>query len=231
MDDFEALSRCPLFEGVAREDARAMLQCMQARTVSVDRGEAVLREDAPAEHVGILLEGGVQVVRDDFLGNRTIRTAVQPGELFGETFACAGVRRLPVSVEAVEPSRVLLLRLDKVIQTCPSACAFHNRVVLNLLRVMAQKNLQLSQKLEITSRRTTRDKLMAYLTAQARRAGSDRFRIPFDRQGLADYLGVDRSALSAEIGKLRREGVLESERSDFRLLNTEETAWAAGGGA
>ena len=230
-DDFEALSRCPLFEGVEREEARAMLQCMQARTVSVGRGEAVLREDAPAEHVGILLEGGVQVVRDDFLGNRTIRTAVQPGELFGETFACAGVRRLPVSVEAVEPSRVLLLRLDRVIQTCPSACAFHNRVVLNLLRVMAQKNLQLSQKLEITSRRTTRDKLMAYLTAQARRVGSDHFRIPFDRQGLADYLGVDRSALSAEIGKLRREGVLESERSDFRLLNAEETAWAAGGGA
>ena len=217
-DDFEALSRCPLFEGVEREEARAMLQCMQARTVSVGRGEAVLREDAPAEHVGILLEGGVQVVRDDFLGNRTIRTAVQPGELFGETFACAGVGRLPVSVEADRPSRALLIQLKRIIETCPSACGFHNRVVLNLLKVLAAKNLMLNGKLDITSRRTTREKLLAYLASQARAAGSNRFVIPFDRQGLADYLGVDRSALSVEIGKLRREGVIESERSAFKLL-------------
>ena len=110
-----------------------------------------------------------------------------------------------------------------ITQTCSSACEFHNRVVLNLLRVMAAKNLQLNQKLEITSRRTTREKLLAYLLAQAKREGSDAFTIPFDRQGLADYLGVDRSALSAEIGKLRREGVIESERSAFRLLNAGET--------
>ena len=89
---------------------------------------------------------------------------------------------------------------------------------MNLLRAMAARNLQLNRKLEITSRRTTREKLMAYLMAQAKRGGSDAFTIPFDRQGLADFLGVDRSALSAEIGKLRREGVIESERSAFRLL-------------
>ena len=219
--DIEALSRCPLFEGVTGEDIASMLGCMQARTVSVEKGEAVFREDGPAEYVGILLEGGVRVLRDDFYGNRTIRAAILPGELFGETFACAGVRRLPVSVEATEPSRVLLLKLERVVGICPGACAFHSRVVLNLLRAMAAKNLVLSQKLEITSRRTTRDKLMAYLLAQAKAAGGDRFRIPFDRQGLADYLGVDRSALSAEIGKLRREGVLESNRSEFRLIRSE----------
>ena len=214
---------CPQFEGVDEADARAMLQCMQARTARYRRGETVFGADSPAEYVGVLLEGGARVQRDDFYGNRAIQAAIRPGELFGETFACAGVRRLPVSVEATEDSRVLLIKLDRVIQTCPSACAFHNRVVLNLLRVMATKNLQLNQKLEITSRRTTREKLMAYLTAQARRAGGPAFTIPFDRQGLADYLGVDRSALSVEIGKLRREGTIESNRSAFRLLrNTQE---------
>jgi len=217
-DNFDVLAACPLFEGVSRQDMEAMLQCLQARAIDVPKGGAVFRADGPAEYVGILISGGVQVLRDDFDGNRAIQAAIQPGELFGETFACAGVGRLPVSVEADQPSRVLLIRLKQIIETCPSACSFHNRVVLNLLKVLAAKNLMLNRKLEITSRRTTREKLMAYLSAQARAAGSDHFVIPFDRQGLADYLGVDRSALSAEIGKLRREGIIESDRSAFTLL-------------
>ena len=217
-DNFDALAACPLFEGVSREDTATMLQCMQARLVDVAKGEAVFRAGEPAEYVGILLSGGVRVFRDDFDGNRTIHAAMQSGDLFGETFACAGVGRLTVTAEADRPSRALLIRMRRLIETCPSACAFHNRVVMNLLKVMAVKNLMLNQKLEITSRRTTRGKLLAYLSAQARAAGSDSFVIPFDRQGLADYLGVDRSALSAEIGKLRREGVIESERSAFILL-------------
>ena len=217
-DNSEVLAACPLFEGVSRQDMEAMLQCMQARIIDVPKGGAVFRADGPAEYVGILLCGGVRVFRDDFDGNRAIQATIQPGELFGETFACAGVGRLPVSVEADQSSRVLLIRLKRIIETCPSACGFHNRVVLNLLKVLAAKNLLLNRKLEIISRRTTREKLMAYLSFQARAAGSNHFAIPFDRQGLADYLGVDRSALSAEIGKLRREGVLESDRSVFTLL-------------
>ena len=218
-DNFDALAACALFEGVSREDRAAMLQCMQARAVDVAKGEAVFRAEGPAEYVGILLSGGVRVFREDFDGHRTIQAAVRPGDLFGETFACAGLSRLPVTAEADRPSRVLLIRMKRLIETCPSACAFHNRVVMNLLKAMAAKNLLLNQKLEITSRRTTREKLLAYLSAQARAAGSDSFVIPFDRQGLADYLGVDRSALSAEIGKLRREGVIESDRSAFTLLH------------
>lgn len=219
--DREALARCPLFDGVSEQDREALLGCAGARTMAVKRGETVLREGSPAEHVGIVLEGAVRIVRNDFYGNRTIQAVLQPGELFGEAFACAGVRRLPVSAEAAEPGRILLIRLEGIITACERACPFHSRVALNLLRVMAEKNLLLNRKLEITSRRTTRDKLMAYLSAQAKRAGSDSFVIPFDRQGLADYLGVERSALSAEIGKLRREGVIESERSAFRLLHED----------
>ena len=218
-DNFDALAACAPFEGVSREDRAAMLQCMQARAVDVAKGEAVFRAEGPAEYVGILLSGGVRVFREDFDGHRTIQAAVRPGDLFGETFACAGLSRLPVTAEADQPSRVLLIRMKRLIETCPSACAFHNRVMMNLLKAMAAKNLLLNQKLEITSRRTTREKLLAYLSAQARAAGSDSFVIPFDRQGLADYLGVDRSALSAEIGKLRREGVIESDRSAFTLLH------------
>ena len=153
-ENLDVLAACPLFEGVSRQDMTAMLQCMQARVVDVPKGATVFRADGPAEYVGILLSGGVVVLRDDFDGNRAIQAAMRPGDLFGETFACAGVGRLPVSVEADRPSRVLLIRLKRIIETCPSACGFHNRVVLNLLKVLAAKNLMLNGKLEITSRRS-----------------------------------------------------------------------------
>ena len=220
-DDFEILLRCPLFEGIAPKDARAMLGCLGARTVEAARGASIFLEGSPAEYVGIVLSGAAQVLRDDFYGNRAIQAVLQPGELFGETFACAGLDRLPVAVEAAQPSRILLIRLRRITETCSNACEFHNRMVMNLLRAIAGKNLMLNAKIEITSRRTPREKLMAYLLNQAKRAGGSTFTIPLDRQGLADYLGVDRSALSAEIGKLRREGLIESNRSAFRLLGEE----------
>ena len=219
MDDFiEVLQTCLLFEGIAPKDIRAMIGCLGGRVVSFERGEVIFPEDSRAENVGIVLTGAAQVARNDFFGNRTIQARVEPGELFAEAFACAEVARLPVSVEGVKPGKAMIIRLRRIIETCSSACDFHSRMVMNLLKAMAARNLQLNRKLEITSQRTTREKLLAYLTSQARQADSNTFTLPFDRQGLADYLCVERSALSAEIGKLRREGVLESERSRFTLM-------------
>lgn len=223
MADFiEVLQTCALFDGINARDLKAMLGCLGGRVRDFDRGEAIFRAESRAEHVGIVLSGEAQVVMDDFYGNRTIQTRVEPGDMFGEAFACAGVERLPVTVEGVQPGQVMVIRLKRVTETCSNACEFHNRMVMNLLKAMAEKNLLLNRKLEITSRRTTREKLMAYLMAQARQANSNRFTIPFDRQALADYLCVERSALSAEIGRLRREGVLESDKSNFTLLVKDE---------
>lgn len=223
MEEFlEVLQSCPLFDGIAPKDLRAMLGCLNGRVTAFERNEVIFAADSRAEYVGIVLEGACQVVRDDFFGNRALLAQVGPGELFAEAFACAEVERLPVSVEGVKAGKVMVVQLRRIIQSCSNACAFHNRLVMNLLRIVAARNLQLNRKLEITSQRTTREKLMAYLTLQARQAGESTFVIPFDRQGLADYLCVERSALSAEIGKLRREGVLESERSRFTLLEGRE---------
>lgn len=219
MADFiEVLQSCALFEGIDGRDLQAMLGCLGGRVQDFERGEAILAADSRAECVGVVLSGAAQVVLDDFYGNRTIQNRVEPGEMFGEAFACAGVERLPVTVEGVRSGRVMLIRLRRITETCSNACAFHSRMVMNLLKAMAARNLQLNRRIEITSRRTTREKLMAYLMGQAQRARSSSFTIPFDRQALADYLCVERSALSAEIGRLRREGVLESEKSHFTLL-------------
>lgn len=212
------LSGSALFANIAGADAAAMLDCLGAAAAHYKNGEAILREGDRADRLGLVLSGAAQVTRTDYEGNRSVLTEVGPGEMFAEAFAFAGVERIPVDVTAVGETDVLLLDAERIVHTCSNACEFHNRLVRNLLGVVAAKNLAMNQKLEITARRTTREKLLTYLEMQAKRAGSTSFTIPFDRQALADYLEVDRSGLSAEIGRLRREGVLESERSRFTLL-------------
>ena len=217
-DYFPILEKCPLFEGIAMADLTGMLGCIGGRKVDASKGQPIFREGDPATYVGLVLSGAVRLVREDYYGNRSILAHIGPGQLFGETYACAGVAALPVSMVADQDSTVLLMDCRRITTTCSSACAFHSRIIFNLLRLVATKTLVYDQKIHITSKRSTREKLMAYLLSQAKQHGSNRFTIPFDRQALADYLEVDRSGLSAEIGKLRKEGVLESEKNTFTLL-------------
>lgn len=216
--DPDILGSCALFEGIRPEDRRPMLGCLGARALDVPKNSFVFREGDPANLVGIVLKGSVQMVREDYYGNRSILARMEAPGMFGESFACADVERFPVSVVAVEDSQVLLIDSRRITVTCANACGFHNQMIFNLLKVVANKNLVLNQKIEITSRRTTREKLMAYLLLQAKIHRSDTFTIPYDRQALADYLEVERSAMSAEIGKLRRDGIIDCEKSTFRLL-------------
>ncbi len=220
---FPILAGSALFQRIEPTDLPAMLKCLEGRTAHYQGGEAILREGDRADRLGVVLSGGAQVARTDFGGNRSVLTEVGPGEMFAEAFAFAGVDHISVDVTAVGETDVLLLDARRLVHTCSNACEFHNRLILKLLGVMAAKNLTMNRKLQITSRRTTREKLLTYLEMQARQAGSASFTIPFDRQALADFLEVDRSGLSAEIGKLRREGLLESERNSFTLLYEKST--------
>ena len=214
----DILLTCPLFAGIDRADLAAVLTCLDARKRTVARGGIILSEGEPAREVGILLAGRAQLFRTDYSGNRSIIASVAAGQLFAEAFACAGAEKLPISVAAEEDCDVLLLDCRRLTASCTKACAFHSRIIHNLLQIMAQKNILLHRRALITAGRTTRDKLLTYLMLQAKEAGRTDFRIPFDRQGLADYLEVDRSGLSAELSKLRREGVLDCRKNAFRLL-------------
>ncbi|MBQ4650635.1 MAG: Crp/Fnr family transcriptional regulator [Firmicutes bacterium] len=195
-----------------------MLGCLQAQVVRVPRGKAILEEGQPAEKMGILLSGSANIVQEDYYGNRTLVAGIEPAELFAESLAGAGVKEMPLSVVAAEDCEVMLIDCMRILRTCSNSCIFHTSLINNLLQVIAAKNLKLNQKIQIISRRTTREKLMAYLMMQAKNRGSSEFTIPFDRQELADFLGVERSAMSAEISKLRAEGIIECNRSWFRLL-------------
>jgi len=215
---FPILEKCPLFDGVDSNDLSAMLACLNARVSSYQKNRVIFQEGDPAKYVGIILTGAAQIVREDYYGNRSIVARIEPAELFGESFACAGVASLPVSVTAAEDSQVMLIDCRRLTVSCTSACSFHSRIIFNLLQVVATKNLLFNQKIEITSHRTTREKLMAYLLIQAKQNKSSSFTIPYDRQALADYLGVDRSAMAVEISKLRKDGIIACEKSHFELL-------------
>lgn len=214
---FNVLRKCPLFNGISDENLTAMLGCLQAKLREFSRKENIFAEGDPAGYMGIVLSGTVQIVRQDYFGNRSIIGMAEPGDLFAESFACAGAAEMPVDVVASEDAEVLLIHQNRISNPCSSACDFHKQMIFNLMKIIAAKNIAMNQKLEITSKRSTREKLMAYLLMQAKKNGSSKFIIPYDRQELADFLGVDRSGLSAEISKLRAEGVICCHRNQFEI--------------
>lgn len=214
----EILKNCPLFSHVDEESLSRMLVCLGARVVSFDKKHTVMAEGNAAKYIGIVLSGSAQIVRTDYYGNRSILAEVEPCEIFGEDFACAELREMPVAVIANEPCEIMLIECSHVLHTCNNNCGFHQQLIFNLMKDLAVKSIMFHQKIEITSGRTTREKLMTYLNLYARKTGRNSFEIPFNRQELADYLEVDRSGLSAEISKLRREGVIDSNRNHFVLL-------------
>ncbi|MDR1914965.1 MAG: Crp/Fnr family transcriptional regulator [Synergistaceae bacterium] len=219
MDEYiHILQNCPLFAGVAESDLRSVIRCLSARVSRFERGEFIFMEGTAAISVGVLISGCVHVLREDFWGNRAIVTRIEPGGIFGEAFACAEVLNFPVSVMASERSRVMLIDCKKIITICSSACEFHSRLIKNLLRIIADKNVMLTQHLDHVTRRSIREKLLAYLSSRARAARGNSFEIPFNRQELADYIAADRSAMSSELCRMRDEGILRFHKNHFELL-------------
>ena len=215
---FDMLYSAALFAGIEKNKLPSMLSCLDARVRGFGKNELVFMEGQPANEVGLVLMGEAHVTREDVFGNRTILTHLGRGDLFGEAYACAKMKRLPVTVCAVTESEIMFIDCKRILTTCTSACVFHTRLIENLMSVLAGKNILLMRKIEHISRRTTRDKLYSYLAEQARVSGSRDFKVPFNRQEMADYLCVERSAMSSELGRMRDEGMIEFEKNRFRLL-------------
>lgn len=218
MKNFSLSSDLPLFAGIEEKDIASLVKCLGAYRKNYGKGQLILSTGDRVQEIGVVLRGAIQLVNDDLFGNRSIIGRVGPGGMFGEGFSCAGEERLPFSVEAAGDCEILFVNYRRVATTCSSACVFHNRLVENMMLILAHKNVQLTEKIRHISKRSTRDKLLSYLAEEAQKAGSNEFTIPFSRQELADYLCVERSAMSAEISRLRQAGILDTQRSHFRLL-------------
>lgn len=213
----EVLLRSMLFREVSEVDLDKLLHCLAAENRRYAKGEAIFRTGEPAVAMGMVLSGSVNIENDDVWGNKAILDHVIPGQVFAEAYACAAEEPMQVSAVAAEATEVLFLQAGRLLKPCAHGCAWHSQLLRNLLMISAQKNLILSRRMFHTASKTIRGRLQSYFSDQAVRQGGRNFSIPFNRQQLADYLGVDRSAMSHELSKMQQDGLLTYDRNRFRL--------------
>ena len=210
--------RSPLFDGIAASDMEGMLGCIGYHVKTYQKGEIIALEDENINHVGVVLSGSVDMIKEDLWGNRTMLVRSYPQDIFGETFACGEDSLSTVSFAAAEDANVLFLSFCRVMHTCTHACQFHQTLIENMVRLIARKNRELMRKIEVVSKKTLREKILAYLSIQAQSQGKSEFEIPLGRVEWAEYLCADRSALTRELAKMKAEGIIEYHRNRFKLL-------------
>lgn len=213
----ELAAKTVLFQGCSPQEVEQLYRCLQMTDRDYTRGTPVLLSGSPVTDIGIVLSGSVRIESGDVWGGVSVLGMVEPGGVFAEAYACLPGEPLLVDVIANTDCRVLFLNVPRLLQPCGQACGCHNQVIRNLVMASARKNLHLSQRIFHTAPKTIRGRLLSYLSQQAALQGGSRVTIPFDRQQLADYLSVDRSALSKELGKMQREGLLEFRKNVFIL--------------
>ncbi len=211
------LKRTKLFSGIDETELLALLNCLSAVKKDVPKGGYIYHVGEYLSTVALMLKGSAHIQRSDYWGNLSILGKITEGDIFGEAFALPGSETMLNDVLATEDSTILLLDVSRILTVCSSSCRFHNLLVKNLFSILAQKNRTLTRKLKHMSCRTTREKLLSYLSEQSRLCGSPSFEIPFNRQQLADFLSVDRSAMSNELSKMQSEGIIEFDRNKFIL--------------
>ena len=214
---FPVICSSKLFSDISENELTAMMSCLDMKIKDFPKEALILRNGETVESVGLILSGSILIVQDDIWGNRNILSKAGPGKTFATAFACAPGSKLNVDVIAETPVTIMFLNINRILNVCPSACAHHNQIIRNILGELAEKNLHFSEKLQHMGERSTRSKIMSYLSAEAQRFGTYEFDIPFSRQQLADYLGVERSGLSLELGKMRDDGLLDFHKNHFVL--------------
>ena len=213
------LRSCPFFAGLEDSEILSVLHCVSAYVARKDKGEYILRAGDSTEVMGLVLSGSALIIQEDIWGHRNLLSRCLPGDFFGEPYAAKPGSELNISVEAEKDCEILFLNVKRLLSTCTSACDQHQKLIRNLVSVLANKILIFNEKITYISKRTTRDKLLSYLSAESQRRGTLSFDIAFDRQQLADYLCVDRAAMSAELSKLQKDGLLRTNRKHFELFS------------
>jgi CRP-like cAMP-binding protein len=212
-----SLLNCRLFEGLKIGEIEKLMDCFHARARKFEKDTYLFMEGDEISTMGILVSGAIHLVRDDFWGNRAIIARIGPGEIFAESFASTK-SVLPMSAIVVQKTEALFIEAQKINAVCSFACTFHTRILNNMITELAGKNTHLVKKIQHISQRSTREKLISYLSSQSRDAGSPDFEIPFNREEMADFLSVDRSAMSSELGRMKADGLLTFRKNHFTLL-------------
>ena len=210
--NLKALTKTEIFARATEEEVSSMLNCLSAKKKKYQKDEIIFHAGDIVSSIGVMVKGNALIENDDIWGNRSVLDYVKEGQIFAETYACALNEKLMVNVIAMSDCEVLFLDVRKILKVCPNACEFHQNLV---------QNLNLSRRIFHTSSKTIRGRLLSYLSYQAMEREKEEFDIPYNRQQLADYLGVDRSAMSNELGKMQKDGLIEVKRNHFRILDVD----------
>lgn len=214
------LKNTTMFLGIKEKEIQSILKCLSARVAHFEKNEYILRNGEQIHSIGMVLAGLALVEQEDFWGNRTILQEIIPGMIFAESYACLSQIPIEMNVLASKNTDIMFFDIHNILTVCSSACTFHTRLIQNLLSTIARKNINLTKKIDYMTKKTIRDRLLSYLSTESLKRGSTTFTIPFNRQELADYLSVDRSALSNEISKLQKEGILTCQKNKFHINHT-----------
>ena len=217
------LRSSPFFKGLKDNEILSILHCVNATVISKERDSYIFRAGDSTDVMGLVVSGGVLVIKEDLWGHRNILSKCHAGDFFGEPYAASLGAVLNISVAADEDCEIIFLKVQRLLVTCSTACEHHQKLIRNLVSVLANKILILNDKITHVGKRTTREKLLSYLSAESIKNSSLSFDIPFDRQQLADYLCIDRAAMSTEISKLQKEGFIKTNRNHFELIACNET--------
>ena len=215
----EIILKSKIFKNIEENEVDLLLKCINNYRKTFKKGEIILREGEKTEYMGIVITGSVVVERADLWGNNTVLGVISPGGIFAETYSILNDEPLMINVYANEKSEILFLRTNEIFKTCEKSCNFHDQLILNLIRIASFKNLNLSRKILHTGPKTIRGKLLSFFSEWVKKENSLSFFIPYNRQQLADYLSVDRSAMSNELSKMQKEGILEFKKNKFKIID------------
>lgn len=212
-----AMREASIFRNLSDDEIVGMLPCLNAKEQHFKKNEVIYRPGDQVRKIGLVVSGAVRIEKIDYWGNRKIISVIEPGQIFGEAYA--GMKTIPMEMEvlAAMPAVILFMEVGKILTTCGNSCEFHAKMIRNMVYVLAERNYKLTQKMDHLTQKTTREKLLSYFSEQALESGTSDFEIPLDRQQLADYLSVDRSAMSTELGKMKRDGLIEYRKNHFTL--------------
>lgn len=211
------LVKTALFANISESDLNKLLVCLQGRTLNYKKGEFIFVAGHTTPFVGIILSGTANIIKENLYADRMIISKLSEGDMFGETYACMGLKWVEVSIEALCDTQVLAIDVERIVASCPNTCTFHRQLNMNLLKILSGKNLQLNQKLFYLSHKTIRSRILAYLYDEANKHKSKSFEIPFNRNELSEYLCIDRSALSRELSNMKNEGLIDYNKNRFTL--------------
>jgi len=217
--NIELLKNIALFDNIGENELEHLLSCLDAKIQEYKKDQFVWMQGDENYKVGIVLTGKVNIIKDDVMGNRSLIAGIEAPHIFGESLVSSEIESSPVSVQVVTPSTIMLIDFLRLVKSCASSCDFHTRLIQNMMKIIARKNIYLNEKINYLKRTTTRQKLAAYILNHMDNKSTLKTNISLSREELADYLGVNRSALSRELSNMKKDGLIDYKKSSFDILN------------